>query len=848
MSRAVRKQLFTTLNSLEKATKALDTILQDPNEQNAVDLLTSLQKCAIAIGNQIEAVYGNETQSVTALETYCEIIYQISTQLGQTDQEHHNYEKLCLQLQVIRQKMEQEIPDRYEIVFLPYKASMWDSLESVWLASREDDNCDSYVIPIPYYDKNLDGSFREMHWEGEEYPAYVPITKYDEYNFELRRPDAIVIHNPYDDGNYVTSVHPFFYAHNLKKFTDKLFYIPYFILREPNPDNKDDVDEISNFCLTEGVLNSERVFVQSENMRQMYVDILTKVMGNHPEYHDYWEKKICASGSPKVDKVLEDRNENITIPDEWSKLIKKADGTNKKIIFYNTSVSALLDHSDVMLEMIRDIFTVMREKQDEVVLLWRPHPLIQATIESLRPELWKAYHQLVEQYKSEGWGIYDDTAELDRAIKISDGYYGDRSSVVQLYQQTGKYANTQNFYRDVDHDTLICAQPLVSDQSLWISAINKNGLYRMNLEDHKLSFESFFTDLSVVQIWAHSRLFQYEDKIVAIPFQGNLIHIYDVTSHVMQSMTLPKNEFGRNYSYFNTAIQDAERIYMIPCRYGFMLEYNIKTNELIKHKVFDFNKNELWDINDPYILKGACKVGDYIYLGCYRNNCIEEYSLQTGQIHYIWIDEKLDGISHLLSDGQNIWVIGINGSIVQWDRSNGKFKCVYACKSQRKGQSYFFDVAFVDDKIIMTGALDHTIYSYNTKKNQMEVLYKESEQDHKLCTLCWADYNMLSVISQTKVLIQSAWTGSLIMIDVSNSKVEHWGSGALDMNAVCMNGYDHNLYRYFYDRTGNIDLKLSLRDLIKVICNAKETARISESGTKNGAGIYKTIKDVIHES
>ena len=78
-------------------------------------------------------------------------------------------------------------------------------------------------------------------------------------------------------------------------------------------------------------------------------------------------------------------------------------------------------------------------------LLWRPHPLIQATIESMRPQLWTEYDRLVRKYREEGWGIYDDTADLDRAIEISDAYYGDgSSSVVQVYQQTGKPIMMQN--------------------------------------------------------------------------------------------------------------------------------------------------------------------------------------------------------------------------------------------------------------------------------------------------------------------------------------------------------------------------------------------------------------------
>lgn len=52
--------------------------------------------------------------------------------------------------------------ERREVVFLPYKASMWDSLESVWKAADEDPNCDAYVVPIPYYDRNSDGSYKKI--------------------------------------------------------------------------------------------------------------------------------------------------------------------------------------------------------------------------------------------------------------------------------------------------------------------------------------------------------------------------------------------------------------------------------------------------------------------------------------------------------------------------------------------------------------------------------------------------------------------------------------------------------------------------------------------------------------
>jgi hypothetical protein len=64
----------------------------------------------------------------------------------------------------------------------------------------------------------------------------------------------------------------------------------------------------------------------------------------------------------------------------------------------------------------------------------------------LRKAQKEQYNALVEEYKWEGWGIYDDTADMDRAVILSDGYYGDGSSIVQLYQQTGKPVMLQNVY------------------------------------------------------------------------------------------------------------------------------------------------------------------------------------------------------------------------------------------------------------------------------------------------------------------------------------------------------------------------------------------------------------------
>ena len=437
-------QAMGFLKLLEQAHDELKKLMQRKDNRSNWSLLANCQEGAIELGNLIEETEGEDCKTIPFLEQYCEqvyCLYEKLTQGGNVDADKE-YELLRQHLITIEVSMKHDIPIRKEVVFLPYKASMWDSLESVWKAADEDPNCDVYVIPIPYYDKNLDGSFREMHYEGDQYPDYVPVTHYEQYDFENRKPDIIYIHNPYDEANFVTSVHPFFYAKNLKKFTEELVYIPYFILGEISPDDEQAVKNMEHFCILPGVVYADKVIVQSEDMRRIYINVLSKAFGE--ESRPMWEQKILGLGSPKIDKVLNTKKEDLEIPENWLKIIKKPDGSYKKVIFYNTGINALLDNDEKMLAKMNDVFKVFKENKDEITLLWRPHPLLQATISSMRPQLKNEYQKMIDEYKKERWGIYDDSADVDRAVILSDAYYGDSSSVVQLYQQTGKPVMIQN--------------------------------------------------------------------------------------------------------------------------------------------------------------------------------------------------------------------------------------------------------------------------------------------------------------------------------------------------------------------------------------------------------------------
>lgn len=440
MRKAQKKDILDMIQTLHEAHEEIKNHIDRNNTVSAQDLLAQCQECAVSIGNAIETMEKKDCITISYIQDYCDLVYQIYEALQNNTDSNANkiYKNLKKQLLRIENSVKNDIPVRKEVVFFPYKASMWDSLESVYLAAKEDPECDAYCVPIPYYDRNPDHSLGQMHYEGNEYPKNIEVIDWQSYNFEERKPDVIYIHNPYDDWNLVTCVHPRYFSSNLKKYTKELVYIPYFIV-----DDTKDIDKLEHYVFTPAVINSDLIIVQSEKVRQKYIDVLLSHYGNTKEVLRCMESRIMGIGSPKIDAVKYNKPSIDSLPKEWQKILSDK---GKKIIFYNTHLNLLMGGNyKVFLIKLKQVLDYFKTRND-VVLLWRPHPLAISTAKAMNPVAVEPYMQIVEKYRSEKWGIYDDTPNLDRAIALADAYYGSESSVVAIFKKTGKPILIHNPY------------------------------------------------------------------------------------------------------------------------------------------------------------------------------------------------------------------------------------------------------------------------------------------------------------------------------------------------------------------------------------------------------------------
>ena len=113
------------------------------------------------------------------------------------------------------------------------------------------------------------------------------------------------------------------------------------------------------------------------------------------------------------------------------------------------------------------------------------------TYQSMRPQLLDDYLSIIDEYKRQGVGIYDDTPDLNRALAISDAYYGDWSSLVALYQCTGKPVMIQDVDVVPQNVNLyaLAFENLIEAQGIfWFTSYNFNALFKMDMQTWKAEF------------------------------------------------------------------------------------------------------------------------------------------------------------------------------------------------------------------------------------------------------------------------------------------------------------------------------------------------------------------------
>ena len=318
---------------------------------------------------------------------------------------------------------------------------------------------------------------------------------------------------------------------------------------------------------------------------------------------------------------------DIIFPDNWKELVRE-----KKVILYNTGVSSLLGGREKRIKKMKWVFQVFKD-HPEVVLWWRPHPLEVSTLQSMLPELEEQYMEVRQQYIEEGIGILDESVDLNRAIAVSDAYYGTWSSVAELYKAAGKPVLFENntifdWHKELFFDV---TDFVLLGSDVWFLSSTMNILFVMNLDTFELTEAIRIPYGNILGKYMSYRMAVVGGYLVLIPGCGKWIIRLNVNERKFDKLEIGK--YVKSIRFCAYAVYD-ECVYMLPAFANRIIKYNAIRNEIICERT-------LREHNSDLLLETITEVTDsYIYAVEAGGNHIYKYDMQNDAYEKIELPDK----------------------------------------------------------------------------------------------------------------------------------------------------------------------------------------------------------------
>lgn len=145
------------------------------------------------------------------------------------------------------------------------------------------EGADISVMPIPFYDIDFYHEHIQENYEYEYFPDELPLVRYDETDIEAEAYDEILISFPYDQYNYTEDIDGEYYVSSLRERTGHLTYISPIVTDDSQAASMRDQTAMRHYVMTPGVVLSDTVYVQSEKMKESYIQRLCELVEGDEE-------------------------------------------------------------------------------------------------------------------------------------------------------------------------------------------------------------------------------------------------------------------------------------------------------------------------------------------------------------------------------------------------------------------------------------------------------------------------------------------------------------------------------------------------------------------------------------
>ncbi|MCR4960923.1 MAG: LicD family protein [Lachnospiraceae bacterium] len=410
---SARTEIEEVLKLMAQTVDLILKLTEKNDVDNAVLLAERAQQLAIKAGEAIENIYGEGTQTVALLEEFCENIYELAEKLN-VNKINPNDSMRITGLSVTILQSFTALKERNITVFFPFSAKHWKGMKDIYEQCKQDTHRYVIVVPIPYYDKTFSGKLLNERYDIDDYPPNIDCRDFRKIAFSHFDIDTAVIQNGYDEFNASVSVHPFFYARNIKKRAGKLIYIPFFSMAECDLSDEKTSVNLPYFAVIPGTVCADEIILENEQVRDKYIEALDAAAGLG--FHNVWNEKVTIRTTESISDVS---------------------CNNRKCILFSISISDIFLHKDAAISKLKSVLELFKNESDTLEVLWQEDTCFFDSLDKIDHAISEKVKAIVNDFSSWESGNYIEQDNGTDTVRSVNAFYGSAGYLMNLSVRAG---------------------------------------------------------------------------------------------------------------------------------------------------------------------------------------------------------------------------------------------------------------------------------------------------------------------------------------------------------------------------------------------------------------------------
>lgn len=268
-----------------------------------------------------------------------------------------------------------------------------------------------------------------------------------------------------------------------------------------------------------------------------------------------------------------------------------------------------------------------------------------------------------------------------------------------------------------------CYDAYIENNTVFFSAIDHNGLYKMRLDSNEMTkIAEFQYEKNISEL--HRKVIIHDRVLFFVPYKGSGISSYHLDTNKMDYV-IPS--YGGEIHASDAILVD-DTIWVIPRELSQPLyELNIKRCMLYKHEEWNNKLHKIIGITRKHILSftSTCIVGKAMLTVIYNTPYIIKTELTTGDIELFHISENV-GLRGITADNNGYWLtLAKGGSILYVDFISNKIEHI---KLDLSKDATFMNIIVSEEFIIILPCKNTKIFKLYKKQQTAFVI--EDRIDH----------------------------------------------------------------------------------------------------------------------